>query len=289
MLLVFGSALVWSFGGAIARTIEADDIWTIVFWRASWASVFLLCFMIVRDGVHGTLALLRGIGRPGLALAACFATASTTFIVALSYTTVANILLMQAGVPLIAALIAWAVLRERVDPPTWAAITAVIIGVAVMVSDSLTGNVSLIGNCLALLISIAFASATVITRRYSQVRMTPAGCLATMIAACVAFTLNKSLAVSAADMGLLFGFGALNLGLGLVLFVTGARLVPAAIAALIGTLETVLGPVWVWLSHGEIPSGRTIIGGMMVFFALILHLGWQYHKQRHIMKTATPT
>ena len=61
------------------------------------------------------------------------------FVVALAYTTVANILLMQAGVPLIAALIAWVLFRENVAPATWAAIAAVICGVAIMVSESLNG------------------------------------------------------------------------------------------------------------------------------------------------------
>jgi drug/metabolite transporter (DMT)-like permease len=288
MLLVFGSALIWSFGGVIARYLSVDDSWTVVFWRSAWAALFLLAFMLVRDGPKGTMMLFRGMGLPGVAVALCFATASTSFIVALSFTTVANILLLQAGVPLIAALIAWAVFGEKVAPATWAAIAAVIVGVAVMMSDSLNGKVSPVGNALALLISVAFASATVITRRYSGVRMTPACCLGTAIATCVSGVMAGQLAVGAGDMGLLFTFGALNLGLGLALFVTGARLVPAAIAALIGTLETILAPVWVWIIHGETASERTIGGGTIVFLALIVHLGWQLLKNRRVMKTATP-
>jgi drug/metabolite transporter (DMT)-like permease len=174
--LVFASALTWSFGGAIARFIAVPDSWTVVFWRSVWAALFLIAFMLVRDGPRGTIALIRGMGLPGVAVAAFMATGSTSFIIALSYTTVANILLMQAGVPLIAALLAWTLFRERVPPATWAAIAAVIIGVAVMVSDSISGNVSWTGNGLALLISICFALATVLTRRYSRVRMTPAVC-----------------------------------------------------------------------------------------------------------------
>ena len=97
-----------------------------MFWRSVWAAAFLICFMVWRDGWRGTLRLFRGMGLPGLAVALCFATASTSFVVALAYTTVANILLMQAGVPLLAALIAWVLFRERVAVGTWAAIAAVI-------------------------------------------------------------------------------------------------------------------------------------------------------------------
>jgi drug/metabolite transporter (DMT)-like permease len=86
-------------------------------------------------------------------------------------------------VPLFAALIAWLVFRERVRFATWLAIAAVILGVAIMVSDAFTGRVSPIGDGLALLIATSLSIATVITRRYSHVGMTPATCLAALLAA----------------------------------------------------------------------------------------------------------
>ena len=277
ILLVAGSAIVWSFGGAIARFLEVDDSWTVVFWRSLFAALFLLCFMLWRDGPRGTVALFKGMGLAGLGVALCFAIASSSFVVALAYTTVANILLMQAGVPLIAALLTWTLFREKISGATWAAIAAVIAGVAIMVSESFTGKVSPIGDGLALLISVMFAIATVITRRHAHVRMTPAVCLGTIFAACFSGMLAGHYAVSGADLGWLVAFGALNLGLGLVMFTTGVRLLPAALAALVGTLEPVLGPIWVWLVHNEIPSGRTLLGGAVVFAALVIHLliDWQ--------------
>lgn len=286
-LLVFLSALCWSFGGAIARFVEAGDSWTVVFWRSFWAAAFLIGFMVWRDGVGGTFRLFRGMGLPGVSVAVCFAVASTSFVVALGYTTVANILLMQAGVPLIAALIAWVLFRERVSTSTWLAIAAVICGVGIMVSDSLTGSVSPVGDGLALLIAIAFSIATVITRRFAHVRMTPATCLGTVIAAIFAATQTSAFTASVSDMGFLFVFGALNLGLGLAFFATGARMIPAAYAALLGTFETLLGPVWVWLVHNEVPSGRTILGGAVVFAALMVHLGLEFRRMARPQKPGT--
>lgn len=278
-LLVFLAALIWSFGGAIARFIETGDSWAVVFWRSSWAAAFLVCFMLWRDGLRGTSALFRGMGLPGIAVALCFATASTSFVVALAYTTVANIALTMAAAPLFAALIGWAVLGEKIHRATWVAIAAVFCGVAVMVSDSLDGQVSAIGNGLAVTIAVAFATAAVITRRFSHVRMTPATCLGTLFAGGFALAQVQSLAVSAPDMAWLFAFGALNLGLGLACFASGARLIPAAFVALIGTLETVLGPVWVWLAHAEVPSARTMVGGAIVFAALLCHIGLELSRQ----------
>ena len=278
-LLVLGSATAWSFGGAVARYLSVTDSWVIVFWRSVFAAAFLLGFMLWRDGLRATVASFRQMGVPGLGVALCFATASTAFVVALAYTTVANVLLMQAGVPLLAALMTYLLFGERISRATWAAIAAVIAGVGIMVSGSLGGQVSPIGDGLALLVAVVFASATVITRRHAEVRMMPAVCTGTLIAAVVASGMASHFAIGAVDMALLFVFGALNLGLGMALFVTGVRLLPSALAALIGVVEPVLGPVWVWLVHGELPGVRTLVGGLVVFLALLAHLGWQFRLQ----------
>ncbi len=278
--LVAGAAVVWSFGGAIARFLSVADSWMIVFWRSAFAAAFLLLFMLLRDGPKGTLALLKGIGPASVAVALCFTTASTSFVVALAHTTVANILLVQAAAPLIAALLTWALFGERVSASTWAAIAAVILGIAVMVSGSITNRLSLVGDGLAIAISIAMAIATVITRRHAHVRMTPAVFLAMLISCAVAASQSPPRAVSPTDLALLFTFGALNLGLGLALFVTGARLIPAALGALVGSVEPVLGPLWVWLVHGEIPATRTLIGGALVVIALFAHLAYEWSRQR---------
>lgn len=280
VVLVCLSALCWSFGGTMARYVDHLDSWTVVFWRSAWAAVFLVAFMLWRDGWRGMLALFAGMGIPGILVGVGFAIGSTCFIVALGYTTVANILLIQAGVPLLAALLAWLLFREKVGPATWAAIAAVIAGVGIMVSESIGGAVSPVGDGLAVLIAISFASSTVVTRRFAHVRMTPAVCLGAVIAGTLAAFQADTLAVSTPDMGWLFALGTVNLGLGLACFAFGARLVPAALAALLGTLEPVLGPVWVWLVHGEVPSTRTIVGGAVVFAALLTHLALEFRRQQ---------
>ena len=108
--------------------------------------------------------------------------------------------------------------------------------------------------------------------------MMPAVFLGCVMAAAVGALLAGNMRVGTVDSALLFVFGALNLGLGMALFVSGVRLLPAALGALIGTVEPVLGPVWVWLVHGEIPGQRTLIGGFVVVLALVLHLAWQFRQ-----------
>lgn len=285
ILLVAGAALTWSFGGSIARFIATQDTWTTVFWRSFFATAFLLGFMLLRDGPRGTVLLFRNMGLAGLAVAFCFGVASASFVVALQHTTVANILLIQAAAPLFAALLSRIVFGERVSLATAFAIAAVIFGVGVMVSSSFSGQVSPIGDGLALLITVMFSIATVTTRHAPNVRMTPAVCLGTAMACIAASVLSGGLSVSAADMGWLFLFGAINLGMGLVMFVTGARLVPAAFAALVSTLEPVFGPIWVWLIHNEIPGERTIAGGTIVFGALLIYILMDWWRQKTQVQT----
>lgn len=286
VLLVAGSAVTWSFGGTIARFIHVADSWTVVFWRALFASTFLLAFMLWREGPRATAAMFRNMGLPGLGVALCFGVASSCFVVALQYTTVANILLTQAAAPLFAGLLAWVLFGERINAATWAAIVAVIGGVAIMVSASFSGAVSPLGDGLALVITVMFSAAIVITRHHPEVRMMPAVCLGTAAACVAAFVLSGPLAVGLQDLGWLILFGAVNLGAGLAMFVTGARLIPAALAALVGTLEPVLGPVWVWLIHGEVPALRTILGGAIVFAALFLHILSDWRRQRERKRTS---
>jgi len=270
-LLVLGSALIWSFGGALARFLSASEPWTIVFWRSVFGAGFLLAYALWRDGPRLTFTHFQRMGFPGLGVGLCFTAASISFVVALQYTTVANILLVQAGGPLIAASMAWALFREKVTIGTWIAIATVIFGIFVMVSESFDGSVSPIGGLLSLVIALAFAVATVITRRFSHVEMIPAVTFGVGVAAIFAFFQAKNFEISLTDGIVLFAFGAINLGGGLAMFVAGARLIPASAASLIGTAEPVLGPVWVWLVHGETPSFRTLTGGLIVLAALFGH------------------
>jgi len=75
---------------------------------------------------------------------------------------------------------------------------------------------------------------------------------------------------------------------GLAFFVTGVRIIPSALAALLGTVETVLGPIWMWLIHNEIPTIRTLIGGLLVLTALLCHISWNIYRQKSAIVNKTP-
>jgi drug/metabolite transporter (DMT)-like permease len=264
-LLVLAAAFCWSSGGLIARFIGADA-WTQVAGRGFFAAVTLLAFLLIRDG-RNTWSLFRALGLPGIFVAICFASASTSFVVGLQHASVALILVIQSTAPLIAALIAWIWMGER---PGWVRSLAMLValfGVWRMVSGGSSGG-DTIGIVCSCVIAFAIGLATVMVRRYHAIRMTPAMCLAATILMLAGVTMRDWTPVSAPDVFLLFMFGAVQLAIGMICFATGARLIPAGEAALLGLLECVLGPIWVWIFRGENPGEQVIVGGLITLAAV---------------------
>ena len=260
--------MCWSSGGLIARLATTDG-WTTIFWRSLFCALFLFAVVTLHERAS-VGPVFRRVGLAGVAMALCFATASTCFIMALGRTSVANVLIIQSTAPFMAGLIGWLWMDERVASRTWAAMTAALVGSALMVSGSV-GQRSLAGDLLAFVTAFAFAGATVIVRRHHGVRMLPAACLAAAFAASFAFPQAAPGNAGARDLALLALFGAGQLGLGLILFTAGARLIPVAEASLIAVLETILAPIWVWLVVGESPAPQSLAGGAVVLGALAVH------------------
>lgn len=278
ILLVCAAALLWSTGGLIVRSLETTDTWTTVFWRSATASLFLLAFIVWRNG-RSTPALIRAMGLPGVIVGLCYTSASILLIISLSLTSVANTLVIVSSAPLLTALLGRAVLGEKVSWLSWIAIIASAAGIALMVSDSYARG-SFWGDLAAFGIAVAQAIAVVTMRRHRDVPMMPAMLLATWLATLIALPLAGTLWVSMHDLVLLTLFGAGQLGLGLAMFSVGVPLIPAAQAALLNVLEPILGPLWVWLALGERPTDVAILGGLIVLAALAVHTAADVARRR---------
>jgi drug/metabolite transporter (DMT)-like permease len=263
------AALAWSTAGVLQRELSVGTA-TQVAGRALFATVALLGFVAFSEHGGGVRAF-GAIGRAELAVAACTAVASGTFIVALNHTTVANVLFMQALAPLAAALIAWVALHESFSRRTGAAMAVAFAGVTVMVGGP--GGAHGLGLALSAVMTCAFALAVVITRHRRDISMAPAICLSQVLVLAAFGPFAHPGTVGAHDLALmvLLGFG--QMALGLALLTIGARLIPAAEVALITLLEIVLGPLWVWLALSERPSTATLIGGAIVIGAVVLQAG----------------
>jgi len=260
------AAVCWSSGGLIARLV-ATTPWTTSLWRSLFASLTLaLVLSVVRR--RGIVAQWREGGRPMLAVAVCMALASTCFIFSLAHTSVANTLILISTGPYVAGVLGWMLLGERIAARTWLAMGAALVGAVVMVSDSYARG-AIVGDLLAIVMAASFATATVLVRRHGEIQMAPAAALATALTALVALPLAEPLATSPRDLALLAFFGVGNFSAGFLLFMNGARLIPVAQSALIGMLETVLGPLWVWLVLNEQPGAASLAGGALILGALL--------------------
>src|SRR5262245_26426617 len=203
--LVAAAAIVWSTGGLLGRIVESDAP-TKLLMRSGFACVALLIYVAIRH--RGRLiTAFRDLGWGGVVVGCCFATASGCFIFALERTTVANILFIQAAAPFFAGLFAWLLMRERIGRRAWIAMAIALAGIGLMVFDS-QGESGLIGNLLSIVMMLAFAGAVAVTRRHHEIRMAPATCLGTFIAACVAFPMADPATLSAGDVSVLALFGA---------------------------------------------------------------------------------
>lgn len=268
--LLFASlaGVIWSSGAAIARGVEADS-WTTIFWRSIFAFLFLSLFVAARNqGRFFTVFI--AMGWPGVAMALSFATASSSFVIALNHTSVAHVLFLTGVAPFIAAVLSRLLLHEPLKRRTWVAMAAACAGLVIMESGTV-GEGSLYGDMFALLMATGFAVGTVVMRRYRQVRMTAAAALAACFAAAFAFLHGVDYSPVPHDMALLALFGMGQLGLGLAFFTAGARLIPAAEAALCSLLELALGPMWVWLIYSEAPDKLALVGGGLIITALVVN------------------
>jgi drug/metabolite transporter (DMT)-like permease len=269
-LMVAAAAICWSIGGLLQRVISADA-WTTIFWRSVFAALFLFAYIFWRERGR-TLALFKEAGWAALAVGVCFAVASTMYVLSLSLTQVANTLIILSTSPFMAALLGWIVLGEAVRARTWVAMASAFAGIAVMVvSKAASGNI--LGDLLAFGPPLVVAIATVLIRRGRKVRMLPAAVFAAVVAMLFTLPFARPMAILPFDydLPLLVLYGVGQLAVGMILFLNGARWIPAAEASLLALLEVILAPFWVWLVLHEVPEEAALWGGGIVLAALVLH------------------
>lgn len=259
------AAAAWSTAGILQRQLTLSAATQIV-GRAVFALAVLLAYVLTTHRGRLRTVLQSAFAAPSIMLAVSLAVASGLFVLALNHTTVAHVLIIQALTPLIAAILGASVLHEPISKRTWMAVCAAVAGVAVMVG--IPGQHSLAGEVMALGTPVAFAIAIVITRRHREISMAPATCLSqALLIVSVAPLANST--VHARALVWLSLLGVVQLGLGLIFFTIGARLISAAEMALISMLEVVLGPLWVWIGLQERPNVATVVGGAIVLLAVI--------------------
>jgi drug/metabolite transporter (DMT)-like permease len=267
-MLVTASAVAWSLGGLFTRLIHLDN-WTMLAWRGIFGALGLAAAMMVlrqRNIWHS----LRKMGWLGWVFVLQSALGMTFYLSALTHTSVANVAVIYATAPFLAAGLGWMVLREKPTTSSIVASLAALVGVAIMVGFGKKGGV--LGDLLALGMTWSMASTMVVARNYRDIPILLTACIASLLSGVSSWPFGAPFAITGHELMLLALFGIVNFAIALPLFTFGARLLPAIETALIGAVDAPLAPLWVWLAFNETPSGSTLIGGTIVFAAVAIHL-----------------
>ena len=276
LALMVVAPLLWSMAGVLTRSIERAGAFEIAFWRSSFAALFVAAALALLQGA-GALRAVRAAGAVGLMSGAMWAVMFTAFIVALTMTTTANVLVTNSIGAFLTALLSWLVLREPVPARTWAAIAVATAGMALMFGAGLQADDGrhLSGMLIALSVPVAGAINIVMLRHSAaRIDLMPAVLLGALFSAAITLPWALPFVATQRDYAVLAALGVFQLGLPCMLLVLASRTLRAPEIALLGLLEVVLGPLWAWLGAGEVPAAATIAGGAVILAAVAGNQLW---------------
>lgn len=273
--------LLWSTAGVVTRHLESAASFEVTFWRSGFNALALAVGLMLLRGP----GIWRSIWQaPGILWVSgvCWGVMFTAFMMAITLTTVANVLVTLATGPLITALFARFVLRYSLPPSTWLAIATAGAGIGWMFMEEGGGGVSLVGTLIALAVPLAAAVNFTVLQRVGMDRlrsadggdqplldMLPAVLIGALLSTVAMLPFSWPFQASFHDLGLLSLLGIFQLAIPCLLLVRLTRELPAPEISLLSLLEVIFGVTWAWLWAGENPSIHTLQGGVVVIAALV--------------------
>jgi len=267
--MAFTGMLLVSTDSLITRAVEADG-WSVAFWFGLLTMPTMLLYLFIQEGRDldvDELARRSGL-LPLLASGVLGAISSLLFILAVKETSIANVVVIVAAAPVLAALCATVFLGERSSAKMWAAIIVSLIGIIVVVSGSFGGG-GLLGDLLAVGAILGFAFNLTIWRRYPDMNRTLAVGVQGFVMAVVTLGPAEISGYRASTYLLLVLLGAIAGPLARVMLAASTRYLPVATVSLFTPVETVAASVWAWLAFDERPIVTTWIGGAIVLAAVL--------------------
>ncbi len=263
------AALMWSTAGIWVRYLSLD-IWTIQACRAFCGSLSLFVYLLIIERKN-ILAPFRSINRVGYIIAPINAIGMAAYMQALNWTTVANVMIVYTTLPFVVALVGWLWMRERVNMRTMFASAIALSGVTFMVGGSYqSGNVK--GDLAAFVMVLSFAVLVMLSRRYPRLSMPAHSVVSGLMCFAAAYPLAHFASVTLNDALLLLILGSITIGVANVMYMRGVALIPPAEAGLIGLLDTIIAPLWVFWIFNERPADGALIGGGIVLAAVVFQI-----------------
>jgi drug/metabolite transporter (DMT)-like permease len=283
VLLMVAITLMWSIAGVVTRHLESARSFEVTFWRSFFTLLSLLVILPLFQG-REVFSRIRHGGRSLWISGVCWSFMFTAFMMALTLTSVANVLVTLAVGPFLTALLARVVIGHRIAMRTWLAIAVAGLGIGWMFGGDLQADgdgSQLAGTLVALLVPMAGAvNWTVVQRSQAQgdkVDLVPAVMVGAFISSLVTLPLALPLTATAHDITLLAMLGLVQLAIPCVLSVRCASVLKAPEIALLALLEIIFGILLAWLGAGEVPGTNVLTGGALVLGALLANelFGWR--------------
>ena len=270
--------LLWSIAGVITRHLDSARSFEVTFWRSLFnAAALVAAFAFLREGprLQALLRAPRIVWMSGLCWAAMF----TAFMIAITLTTVANVLITMSIAPLVTALFSRVFLGYRLPARTWGAVTVAGVGIAWMFLREVDAGASFLGTLVAAAVPLAAAINWTMLQhvahggesaeRGTPSDMLPAVFIGAVVSAVATLPLAWPLQAGAREVALLAVLGVFQLAIPCLIAVRLTRILPAPEIALIAVLEVVFGVAWTWIGAGERPGPNALLGGALVLGALL--------------------
>ena len=270
--LVMIAGICWSTSGLIYRVIEDASPWQVLFYRSLALFVLLAIWLVFNYHKNFSSIFSNSIGL-SLTGGVCLAVAFTTYILSLEYTSVPNAMFILAAAPFITALLGRAILGETITGITWLCMVVSAIGLGVMVWEEVSLGKGL-GEFFALCAALGFSCMTITLRANHTNDLLPtiflASINATIFALIIMIFRGDAFILQTMDWIYSSGMGIFQIGLGFLLFTSGARHLKAVELTLLSLTEIIAGPFLVWVFLDESPSKAALTGGAVILSAIVL-------------------
>tara|TARA_B100001093_G_scaffold200646_1_gene192789 strand:+ start:1096 stop:1962 length:867 start_codon:yes stop_codon:yes gene_type:complete len=267
ILLLFGGFCL-SWGGFIVRSFETTEAWDILLLRSFFffLGISLFLILIYKKDAVGTI---KKAGLPGLLGGFVMSFSFIAFVFAMMNTSVANVVFIISTQTMFLAIFGYFYLKEKVSLIGFLSILLAMMGITVMVSDSVSSG-TLFGNLVALTIPISFSILVMIVRKNSSLDLIPAIWYASIFSVLYSLIMIDAFSFSRNDIFMGFLLGVPQLSFGFICITIGSRTTKSVTIGLLMLTETVFAPLWVWLFLNEIPPSSVFIGGAIIIFAIIV-------------------
>ena len=249
--------------------LSSIDTWSLVFYRGAipFVTVFLAMLIIYKQNFF---TMLFNSGYHGIIYILTFSVTNITFVVSIQNTNVANTLVMIAMAPMLSAILGAIFLKEPPDKKTWIAIGITFLAAVYIFYDSLQlGNIY--GDILGLITALGLAVGAVTIRSAKKKNLVPAAVVGKMFVAIFAIFFVESFVLEQKDLIIVPLMCLMCVAIPFVLVTIAPRFIPAEEVNLFFLLETIIGPLWVWLIIKEQPSVETIQGGLVIILTIAIH------------------